>query len=52
VRYLAAAGLLGALVDPRPLVVQCALTVALYPALSWMLVRLHGLVRMPGYAEP
>ncbi len=52
VRYVAAAGLLGALVDPRPLVVQCALTVALYPALSWVLVRFHGLVRMPGYAEP
>ncbi|NBC96995.1 MAG: rod shape-determining protein MreD [Deinococcus-Thermus bacterium] len=52
VRYLAAAGLVGALVDPRPLVIQCALTVALYPALSWILVRLYGQVRVPAYAEP
>jgi rod shape-determining protein MreD len=52
VRYAAAASLAGALVDPRPLVVQCALTVALYPALSWLLVRLYGQVRVPAYAEP
>jgi rod shape-determining protein MreD len=52
IRYLAAATLVGALVDPRPLIVQCALTVALYPALSWLLVRLYGQVRVAGYAEP
>jgi rod shape-determining protein MreD len=52
VRYLAAASMIGALVDPRPLVVQCALTVALYPALSWVLVRLYAHVRVPAYAEP
>jgi rod shape-determining protein MreD len=50
-RYVAAASLLGAMVDPWPLVVQCALTVALYPALSWVLVRLYGQVRVPAYAE-
>jgi rod shape-determining protein MreD len=52
VRYVATASLVGALVDPRPLLVQCALTVALYPALSWPLVRLYGQVRVPAYAEP
>jgi len=52
VRYLAAAAAFGALVDPRPLVMQCALTVAIYPALSWVLVRLYGQVRVPAYAEP
>lgn len=51
-RYLAAASIVGAFVDPRPLIVQCALTVALYPALSWVLVRLYGQVRVPAYAEP
>ncbi len=52
VRYVTAAAMVGALVDPKPLVVQCALTVALYPALSWLLVRLYGQVRVPAYAEP
>jgi rod shape-determining protein MreD len=52
VRYVAAAAMVGVLVDPRPLVVQGALTVALYPALSWVLVRLYGQVRIPVYAEP
>ena len=52
VRYLAAAAMVGAFVDPRALVVQCALTIALYPALSWLLVRLYGQVRVPAYAEP
>lgn len=50
-RYGIAAASVGRLVDPTPLVVQCALTVALYPALSWILVRLHGQVRRADHAE-
>lgn len=52
VRYLIAASALGVVVDPVPLVVQCGLTIALYPALSWILVRLHEQVRTRAYAEP
>jgi len=52
VRYLAAAAMVGMLVDPRQLVVQSLLTVALYPTLSWFLVRLYGQVRIPTHAEP
>ncbi len=51
VRYLAAAAIVGTFVDPGPLVVQCALTITLYPTLSWVLVRLYGQVRVPVYAE-
>lgn len=50
-RYAVAALTVGRVVDPAPLVVQCALTVALYPALSWVLVRLHGQVRRSAHAE-
>ncbi len=52
VRYAFTAASLGVLVDPLPLVAQCGLTIALYPALSWVLVRLHEQVRTRAYAEP
>jgi rod shape-determining protein MreD len=42
----------GVVVDPTPLLFQSALTVALYPALSWFLVRLHGRVLEGGHAKP
>jgi rod shape-determining protein MreD len=52
VRFALAAVAVGHLVNPVPLAVQCGLTVALYPALSWLLVRIHAQVRIQAYAEP
>jgi len=52
VRYAVAALAVGHLVDPTPLVVQGGLTIALYPALSWLLVRIHAQVRLEAHAEP
>ncbi len=51
IRYLVMAAILGVVVDPSPLLIQCVLTIALYPTLSWFLVRLHELVRTTAHAE-
>ena len=41
----------GRLVDPTPLAVEAGLTVVLYPALSWLLVRVHDQVLVAAHAE-
>ncbi|MFW5679145.1 MAG: rod shape-determining protein MreD [Pseudomonadota bacterium] len=51
-RFAIASVVIGGAVDPTPLVVQSILTVALYPAVSWALVRVHGHVVVGGDAEP
>lgn len=51
VRWAVGAFATSSLVDPTPLVFQVALTVALYPAVSWVLVRLHGHVLESSHAK-
>ena len=52
VRWTVGAIVTGAVADPLPLLFQSALTVALYPAVSWFLVRLHVHVLQGGHAKP
>ncbi|TVQ34533.1 MAG: rod shape-determining protein MreD [Geminicoccaceae bacterium] len=48
VRWALGVVVTGAVVDPSPLVFQALLTIAIYPAVTWVLVRLHGQVLVGG----
>ena len=52
VRWIVGVAVTGLMVDPTPLVAQAMLTVVLYPAASWLLVRLHGQVLAGAHAKP
>ncbi|MEO1090833.1 MAG: rod shape-determining protein MreD [Pseudomonadota bacterium] len=52
VRYVAGSLLTGAFGNPATVVFQAGLTIALYPALSWFLVRLHQHVVQVPHAKP
>jgi rod shape-determining protein MreD len=47
-RFVIASLVIGASVDPTPLAWQAALTIVLYPAVSWALVRVHGHIVVGG----
>lgn len=51
VRYAFGALWFGVLADPSPMLVEAALTIAWYPVLAWLLVRLHGQIAPARHAE-